>query len=307
MSPVLGRCAQHTKHTLWCPLLLLLLPHLSLLPLRLFMLGFPQAALQEGGCLHAPLQAAAKVVTEVHTSTGALEDLLQDLHLGACWPSSLPAAAPTAAATTTAAAGGGGTRAGGRRAANAAGPAEAPREDSFCRVLLVPEHFDSHALQQLLGDVALWQLLASPVAIFKQGPHRGILQELQRLQQQPHAAAAGATSRGTPGRRKQQAVAVRSSSRLPPGVVLRAQQYSDEIAVVADASTLEHCPAEDLQQLLRLLQQAQALLGARQGAGDAAGLAAAGGSAYLVLSGQDLDSLGEQQQELLRTGLTNNT
>lgn len=277
---------------------------LSVLTLRLFMLGFPQAALQEGGCLHAPLQAAAKVVAEVHTSTAASDDLLRDLHLGAYCPSSLPTAAHTAAAG-----GGGGARAGGRRAANAAGPAEAPREDSCCRVLLVPEHFDSHALQQLLGDVPLWQLLACPVAVFKQGPHRGVLQELQQLQQQQqlHAAATGATSCGTPGRRQQQACAVRSSSRLPPGVVLRTQCHSDELAIVADASTLGHCLAEDLQQLLRLLEQAQALLGARQGAGDAAGLlAAAGGSAYLVLPGQDLDRLGEQQQELLRAGLTNN-
>lgn len=270
------------------------------------MLGFPQAALQEGGCLHAPLQAAAKIVAEVHTSTGASDDLLRDLHLGAYCPSSLPTAARTAAA-----AGGGGAGAGGRRGANVAGPAEAPREDSCCRVLLVPEHFDSHALQQLLGDVSLWQLLACPVAVFKQGPHRGVLQELQRLQeqqQQLHAAAVGAASRGTPGRRQQQAGAARSSARLPPGVLLRTQQYSDELAVVADASTLGHCPAEDLQQLLRLLEQVQALLGARQGAGDAAGLqAAARGSAYLVLPGQDLDSLDEQQQELLRAGLTNNT
>jgi hypothetical protein len=186
-------------------------------------------------------------------------------------------------------------------------------------VLLVPEHFDSTALQRLLGDVPLWQLLACPVAVFKQGPHRGILQELQRLQeQQPHAAttAAQAANR-TPGKRQQQqqadAADSRSSLRLPPGVVLTAQEYRDEFAVVADASVLGRCPADDLQQLLRLLEQAQTQLRARQqGAGDAAaaaaaGLGAAGGSAYLVLSGQDLDSLGEEQQELLRAGLTNNT
>jgi hypothetical protein len=159
-------------------------------------------------------------------------------------------------------------------------------QDSCYRVLLVPEHFDSQALQLMLGQVPLWQLLACPVAIFKQGTRRGLLHHLQRLQKQQQAAAAADTI----------------SLRVPTGVALTTQLFRDELAIVADANALKHCSVEELQQLLQLLRQARSLLHA----GADAELAV-DNPVYIVLSQQDLVGLSRQQQEVLEEGLADTT
>lgn len=161
-------------------------------------------------------------------------------------------------------------------------------QDSCYRVLLVPEYFDSQALQLVLGQVPLWQLLACPVAIFKQGPRRGLLQQLQHMQKQQMAA--GSEAGGA------------NSLKVPPRVALTTQLFRDELAVVADANALKHCSVEELQQLLQLLRQARSLLQA----GADAGLAV-DNPVYLVVSQQALVGLSRQQQEVLEEGLADNT
>lgn len=74
--------------------------------------------------------------------------------------------------------------------------------------------------------------------------------------------------------------------------------------VVADAIALKHCSTEDIQQLMQLLRQAQALMHARRDAAD--GLTA-DNPVYLAISQQDMDKLGEEQQQLLKSGLVDNT
>lgn len=205
---------------------------------RLFVVGFPQEMLEEGGRLYNCLSAARKLVDGVYSSPQAIHALLQDLHLQGA-PSrpgspvfftaqgSAPADAAAddddgAAAAAVAAEGAT------RRRSAPLDFTEGP-QDSCYRVLLVPEHFDSQALQQLLGQVPLWRLLACPVAVFRQGPNRGLLQELQRLQKQ-HAATAAAGSRAAAGTDAGNS-SISSSLKVPPGIALTTQLYRDELAV----------------------------------------------------------------------------
>jgi hypothetical protein len=129
--------------------------------------------------------------------------------------------------------------AGGAAAAAAAGEAadgeevdltEGPK-DSCYRVLLVPHGFDSQELQQQLGEVPLWKLLVSPVAVFQQEPNRGILHELYRIWRE-RSAATGST------------VVSGDGLQLPQGVLLDSQRYRDAMAVVVDASVLKHSSVE---------------------------------------------------------------
>lgn len=166
--------------------------------------------------------------------------------------------------------------------------------DSVFRVLLVPDHFDSQQLQQLLGQVPLWQLLASPVAVFRQGPDQGLLHQLQqlsrqqrRLQKQQHGAAAGSSG----------------VLQLLPCAAWR-QVYRNGLAVVVDSTTLQHTSTEDIQQLLQLLQQAQEQQRALQA--EAKGVVEVGGWQLMLLQ-QHLEALSADKQELLRRCAAHNT
>jgi hypothetical protein len=253
--------------------------------------------LDEGGRLSGPLKAARKLVDGIYTSPAAMDELLQDLRLipAPSHPGSPSTAAPgsqhvyftapqgSVSADAAAAAAGAGVLAEGSKEGFdlTGGP-----QDSCYRVLLVPEYFDSQALQLALGQVPLWQLLACFVAIFKQGTCRGLLHHLQRMQKQQQAAAAAGTN----------------SLRVPPGVALTTQLFRDELAVVADANALKHCSVEELQQLVQLLRQARSLL---QAGADAE--LTVYNPVYLVVSQQALAGLSRQQQEVLEVGITDNT
>jgi hypothetical protein len=285
--------------------------------------------LEAGGSLSQSLNAARKLVDGVYTSPHAMQDLLEDLRLapsaisaataataaaqhGSPFAGGLPATQPLTAGTfaspaaaAAAAAGEGVSRLSGGLAATQLDLTEGPK-DKVYRVLLVPEYFDSHDLQQQLGDVPLWRFLASPVAVFTQGPGRGPLMHFVQLAKQHAQGASAAAAAAGPGAAARGGLQLSGDAavglRLPDAAVV-SQVYRDGLAVVADAAVLKHCSTEELQQLMLLLRQARELLVGQGGVEAAvAGAVLHGAAVYLAVAKQDLDVLPNEQQELLQQG-----
>jgi len=288
--------AQHTGSSAPAlPAVLASLPHVVLVWCdRLFLVGFPPEWLADGAVLSRPIKAAKQLVDGVYSSPMALQDLVQDLGLQPVpsrpsSPSILPSGTPQHGTAP------GSPLPDGRAAAPRQGSAELDLTggpaDSVFRVLLLPDHFDSQQLQQLLGTVPLWQLLASPVAVFRQGPDQGLLQQLsrqqRRLQKQQQGADAGSSG----------------VLQLLPCAAWR-QVYRNGLAVVVDSTTLQHSSTEDIQQLLQLLHQAQEQQRVLQA--EAKGLVEVGGWQLLLLQ-QHLEALSADKQELLRRCAAHNT
>jgi hypothetical protein len=200
--------------------------------------------LDEGGRLFRAIQRVQGMVDELHYGPTAVDKLLQSLQLqpghSPCSPHSTQLGnsqpffsvpcSPQMGTASEAAAAGVAVALGAAASGDEVDLTEGPK-DSCYRILLVPQGFDSSELQQQLGQVPLWKLLASPVAVFEQEPSRGILHELYRIWRE-RSAATGST------------VVSGDGLQLPQGVLLDSQRYRDAMAVVVDASVLKHSSVE---------------------------------------------------------------
>lgn len=295
---------------------------------RLYLVGFPPAWLEEeqeeegelgaqdssSSSLFGPIITAARgLVDAVHTSS-ALEDLLQDLGLVGGEHLQLPTSTTPAATATAAtrrstraspAAGRSGGGAAARRAGSVDVAARALGGDSSsrcCRVLLLPKHFTSQQLQQLLGPVPLWQLLASPVAIFRQGQGQGLLHQLQLIAQQKQNHKQNNKQNHNQKQKKQPEESEEEGSSRLPACLIAHQVYRQGFAAVVDHTTLTHSSIQDIQRLLQLMGRAQQLLYAQQVS--SGGLVEGGPCGWqLLLTQETLTRLPADKQQLMREGL----
>jgi hypothetical protein len=271
---------------------------------RLFLVGFSEAQLESSPYLSACLQSARALVAEVHVGPAAVPELLHQLGLQQA------AAEAAAAAAASAGPSNGGTPSAAVRVKQEAQQAASPMQVDFidltqeeagsssCRsVLLLSEHMGSAQLQEALGALPLWQLLASPVAVFSQGASSGLLQwlhvakqqqqqQLQQRRQADAAAAAGDSGQQSQGLQLQ----------LPQEVVQH-QRFCGGMTVVANCTSLTCSSKQQIRQLLGCLQECRA---AQQQHQHALGLP---GAWRLCLSQSHLDSLPASRRQLLQDGL----